>query len=197
VDEVEAFTGVVPIRDKTLKTLSKGMKQRVSLARALVHGPEVLIMDEPANGLDPRARIELRELVAVLAERGKTVLVSSHILTELAEMCGRVVIIERGRLVGDGTLDALADTGRSTLRVVVRALDMAPDALCRAVLQVPGVALARMQEDACLAEVSGGRAESAAVLAELVRQGVPVVEYRQERVDLEDVFMTVTKGDVA
>ena len=94
---VEDFTGLVSFRDKTLHELSKGMKQRVSLARALVHDPQVIVMDEPANGLDPRARIELRELVKALAENGKAILISSHILSELEEMCTTSVIIERGR----------------------------------------------------------------------------------------------------
>ena len=97
VEGVEEFTGLTEFRDRTLHALSKGMKQRVSLARALVHDPAVLIMDEPANGLDPRARIELRELVKALGENGKAILISSHILSELEEMCTSSVIIERGR----------------------------------------------------------------------------------------------------
>lgn len=197
VGEVEAFTGLSGLRDKTLKALSKGMKQRVSLARALVHRPDLLIMDEPANGLDPRARIELRELVKVLAEAGKTILVSSHILTELSEMCSSVVIIERGRLVGGGALSALAGAERESQRVLVKPLDLAPDVLCRTLLELPGVLQARVQGDACAVEVAGGRDAAAAVLTELVRREVRVLEFRLEQVDLEDVFMTVTKGELA
>jgi len=197
VEEVEVFTGLTGIRDKTLQALSKGMKQRVSLARALVHRPDLLIMDEPANGLDPRARIELRELVKVLAEGGKTVLVSSHILTELSEMCSRVVIIERGRLVGNGTLDALSCRDRAVQRVLIRSLDLVPEALQRVLLEVPGVLQASVRGDACAAEIAGGRAEASAVLTELVRRGLRLLEFRQEQVDLEEVFMTVTKGDLA
>ncbi len=197
VEEVEVFTGLTGIRDKTLKALSKGMKQRVSLARALVHRPDLLIMDEPANGLDPRARIELRELVKVLAEGGKTVLVSSHILTELSEMCSRVVIIERGRLVGNGTLDALSCRDLAVQRVLIRPLDLTPEALQRALLEVPGVTLASVRGDACAAEIAGGGAAASAVLTELVRRGIRLLEFRQEQVDLEEVFMTVTRGDLA
>jgi ABC-2 type transport system ATP-binding protein len=197
VGEVEAFTGVEGIRDRTLSALSKGMKQRVSLARALVHRPDLLIMDEPANGLDPRARIELRELVNVLAEGGKTILVSSHILTELSEMCGSVVIIERGRLVGSGSLSALTQEARQTHRVVVRLLENDPGPLRTLLLEMPGVAAARAQGGGCSADIAGGAAEAAALLAELVRRGAKVVEFRQEQADLEDVFMTVTKGELA
>ncbi|MEX0886170.1 MAG: ABC transporter ATP-binding protein, partial [Phycisphaeraceae bacterium] len=99
VERVESFTNLGGIREKALRALSKGMKQRVSLARALVHDPPLLVMDEPAAGLDPRARVELRELLKVLAEQGKAILISSHILTELAEICDGAVIIERGRLL--------------------------------------------------------------------------------------------------
>jgi ABC-2 type transport system ATP-binding protein len=196
VDEVEAFAGLCGIRDKTLSALSKGMKQRVSLARALVHRPDLLIMDEPANGLDPRARIELRELVSVLAEGGKTILVSSHILTELSEMCSSVVIIERGRLVGSGTLNALANAEREVQRVLVRPLELTAEALCRLMLELPGVTQTRAQGDGCAAEIAGGRAEAAGVLTALVQREVRILEFRQVQADLEDVFMTVTKGEL-
>ena len=108
INGVEDFTGLVSFRDKTLRELSKGMKQRVSLARALVHDPQVIVMDEPANGLDPRARIELRELVRALAEQGKAILISSHILSELEEMCTTSVIIERGRRLSTDFKDETA-----------------------------------------------------------------------------------------
>ena len=197
VGEVEAFTGLEPIRDKTLKSLSKGMKQRVSLARALVHRPSLLVMDEPANGLDPRARIELRELVRAFAESGKAVLISSHILAELGEMCSSVVIIERGVLVGNGTVANLAGGGQLTQRVLMRALTPTPDALIRILLEIPGVTTAQIRGDRCVAEVAAGGEAAANILTALIQRGVRVSEFRQEQVGLEDVFMQVTKGDLA
>jgi ABC-2 type transport system ATP-binding protein len=197
VGEVEAFTGLEPIRDKTLKSLSKGMKQRVSLARALVHRPSLLVMDEPANGLDPRARIELRELVRAFAESGKAVLISSHILSELGEMCSSVVIIERGVLVGNGTVANLAGGGQPTQRVLVRALAPAPEALARILLEIPGVTAAQVRGDRCAAETAAGGEAAADILAALVQRGVRVAEFRQEQIGLEDVFMQVTRGDLA
>jgi ABC-2 type transport system ATP-binding protein len=197
VGEVEAFTGLEPIRDKTLKSLSKGMKQRVSLARALVHRPSLLVMDEPANGLDPRARIELRELVRAFAESGKAVLISSHILAELGEMCSSVVIIERGVLVGNGTVANLAGGGQLTQRVLMRALAPTPDVLVRILLEIPGVTTAQIRGDRCVAEVAAGGEAAADMLAALIQRGVRVSEFRQEQVGLEDVFMQVTKGDLA
>ncbi|MEO0512534.1 MAG: ABC transporter ATP-binding protein [Planctomycetota bacterium] len=104
LSELESFCSLGEMRNKTLSSLSKGMKQRVSLARALVHDPEFLILDEPAAGLDPRARVELRRLLQALARRGKTVFISSHILNELEEMADAAVIIEKGRLVFAGSL---------------------------------------------------------------------------------------------
>ena len=129
---VEDFTGLVSFRDKTLHELSKGMKQRVSLARALVHDPQVIVMDEPANGLDPRARIELRELVKALAENGKAILISSHILSELEEMCTTSVIIERGRRLSTDFED---DTAWIRLRFAQKEGE---DFLAR-LLEMPGV----------------------------------------------------------
>lgn len=99
VCEVEDFTGVTQIRDKVISTLSRGMKQRVSLARALVNDPSLLIMDEPANGLDPRARIEFRGFAKKLAQKGKAILIASHILADLSEICSECIIIEKGKLV--------------------------------------------------------------------------------------------------
>ena len=99
-----SFTGLDGLAEKPIRGLSKGMKQRLCLGRAMIHDPSVLILDEPAAGLDPRARIELREMIRQLAADGKTILISSHILTELAEMCDRVGIIEQGRLLATGTV---------------------------------------------------------------------------------------------
>ena len=216
VAEVEDFTGVAPIRDKVLRALSKGMKQRVSLARALVHNPDLLIMDEPANGLDPRARIELRELVKILAEQGKPILVSSHILSELEEMVTGVVILERGRLVrdatrgleeafspvppplpqADGAPAAPAPAApQASIRVFVRLLGDA-DPVAR-LLETPGVLGAVRRDRGAVATVAGGDDEAAALLASLVTAGLRPVEFTRVKVGLEDLFLDATKGDLA
>ena len=123
VEAIEEFTNVTGIRDKHLKALSKGMKQRVSLGRALVYDPDVLVLDEPAAGLDPRARVELRELLLVLAERRKAILISSHILTELTEICNGVVIIERGKILETGTIDEVLKKSAPRRTVAIRLLE--------------------------------------------------------------------------
>jgi len=197
VGEVEAFTGIEPFRDKTLKSLSKGMKQRVSLARALVHRPDLLVMDEPANGLDPRARIELRELVQAVAEDGKAILISSHILSELYEMCSSVVIIEQGRLVGKGTVETLANNLGATQQIMLRALAPAPRDLVRLLLELPGVTDAHVRGDNCIAEIAAGPEAAADLLAALVQRGVRLIEFRPGQAGLEEIFMKVTHGEIA
>ena len=127
---VLSFTGLDALGEKPVDTLSKGMKQRLCLGRAMVHDPPVMVMDEPAAGLDPRARIQLREMIGQLAAEGKSILVSSHILTELAEMCDTVAIIEQGRLLAVGTVDEIRRARQMQRSVDVRVLADA-DGLCR------------------------------------------------------------------
>jgi len=142
VEAIEEFTNVAGIREKHLKALSKGMKQRVTLGRALVYDPDVLILDEPAAGLDPRARVELRELLMLLAERKKAILISSHILTELTEICNGVVIIERGKILETGTIDEVLKKSapRRTVAVKLLASHLHQNAdLLKELLQTPHV----------------------------------------------------------
>lgn len=195
LENVEEFTGVIPLRDKLLRDLSKGMKQRVSVGRALIHDPDVLIMDEPAAGLDPRARIELRELLKLLGEQDKAILISSHILTELTEICNGAVIIERGRILRTGTIEALLASPRQTIRIVIRPLSE-PGALQRRLLERPGVLEAVLTKNEVAVEIPGGEEAAAALLSELVTQGIRIAEFRPLRADLEDIFMQVTNGDV-
>ena len=195
VEGVEEFTNLLGIRDKTLNALSKGMKNRVSIARALVHDPPVLLMDEPAAGLDPRARIELRELLKVLAGQGKAVLISSHILSELAEICTGAVIIERGKILRAGTLQHILQGDRTHRTVVLRPLDRAEE-LRKFLLETPGVEDARVDDAVVEADVDGGDEACCDLLAAVVKAGFRVLEYRPRRADLEQIFLDVTKGEV-
>jgi len=195
VSSVEEFTNLAGIRDKTLNALSKGMKQRVSLARALLHDPPTLIMDEPAAGLDPRARIELRELIRALSSQGKAVLISSHILTELAEVCDGAVIIEHGKILMAGRVGELLTDNASRRVALIRVLSDREE-LYRELLQTPGVEAARLNGDEVTAEVNGDDEALCALLATLVGRGHRVIEFRQQRANLEEIFMSVTKGVV-
>jgi ABC-2 type transport system ATP-binding protein len=195
VESIEEFTNLTGIREKTLHALSKGMKQRVSLARALLHNPQVLIMDEPAAGLDPRARVELRELLRVLAGQGKAILISSHILTELAEICNGAVIIEHGKLLMAGTISELLSNHLPRRTVVVRSIGRAGD-LERVLSQTPHVDSVRPSGDEVAIEVNGSDEDCSAILTGLIQQGFQIVEFRHQRADLEDIFMHVTRGEV-
>jgi ABC-2 type transport system ATP-binding protein len=195
VESVEEFTNLAGIRDKMLNALSKGMKQRVTLARALLHDPPVLIMDEPAAGLDPRARIELRELLRVLASQGKAVLISSHILTELAEICHGAIIIEQGRILMAGGIGDLLSESVPRRTVLIRVIG-GQETLHRDLLQMPHIETVRLVGEEVAAEVSGADEACGVLLAALVARGHRIVEFKQQRANLEEIFMNVTKGAV-
>jgi ABC-2 type transport system ATP-binding protein len=197
LERIEEFTNLTGIREKYVIALSKGMKQRVSVARALLHDPPVLIMDEPASGLDPRARIELRELLKLLSWQGKAILISSHILTELAEICTGAVIIEHGRILRAGTMDEILSTaGQDRRTVIIRLLERHEEVHQR-LLETPAVETARLLVDNTVeADVNGPESMCCALLADLVQAGYPVAEFRQRRADLEEIFMNVTRGEV-
>lgn len=187
-------------RDDYVDALSRGMKQRLCLARALAHDPQVLILDEPASGLDPRARVEIRELLRELQGMGKTIFVSSHILSEIEEVCTHIGIIEAGSLVAAGTL---AEIRRHVqVQRVVRVGLMARVAEAQAWLSNhPDVAQVDPVEDngpGDLQVVFSGEDEALVrLLNELVGAGFPVLSFREEAGDLEDVFMRLTKGVVS
>ena len=195
VESVEEFTNLLGIRDKMLVALSKGMKQRVSLARALLHDPGVLVMDEPAAGLDPRARIELRELLRVLSGQGKAILISSHILTELAEICHAAVIIEHGKILMAGAISDLLATNVERRTVLIRVLDRQAE-LYRDLLEMPGITTAQLQGADVAAEINGTDEACSDVLTALIGREYRVIEFKQQRANLEEIFMTVTKGVV-
>jgi ABC-2 type transport system ATP-binding protein len=196
VEGIEEFTNVTGIREKLIRNLSKGMKQRVCLGRALVHDPQVLILDEPAAGLDPRARVELRELLFLLAKRGKAIFISSHILTELTEICNGVVIIERGKVLETGTIAEVTHRSKDVHRVVIR-LNADPTPFAEKMHELPGITAVVPIEGGFQVDIDGNESVVAALLAELIHRGFPVIEFKMQHSNLEDVFMRVTKGEVA
>lgn len=195
VESIEGFTNLTGIREKTLYALSKGMKQRVSLARALVHDPPVLVMDEPAAGLDPRARVELRELLRILSGDGKAILISSHILTELSEICDGAVIIEQGKIVASGNLQEIDDQGTEQCTVVIRSLNR-QDEMYKAMLIMPNVAAVNQLGGEIEVKISGSEDTCSELLEILIKSGYRIVEFKQRGNDLESVFMNVTTGVV-
>ncbi len=189
------FTALGRLLAKEMGALSKGMKQRLCLAKTLLHDPSLLILDEPAAGLDPRARVELRELLKALAGAGKAILISSHILAELGEMCDGVVVIEGGSVLAVGAVDDVVRGAVPHVSVFVRAL-AGPEATERALLEQPGVTGVRRARDGVVCELELGAERQAALLAALVAAGLRPVEFSVERAGLEDVFLSVTKGAV-
>jgi ABC-2 type transport system ATP-binding protein len=195
VESIEEFTNLLGIREKHLNALSKGMKNRVSVARALVHDPVVLIMDEPAAGLDPRARIELRELLRVLSGQGKAILISSHILTELAEICTAAVIIERGKILRAGSLSHILTADKPHRTILIRTLDE-PELLHKDLLLQSNIEATRRIDHTVEVDLTGGEEACWELLAHLIRSGYRVVEFHQQRAGLEELFMNVTRGEV-
>ena len=209
LSNVMDFTQLDRLAQKPVDGLSKGMRQRLCLGRALIHDPSVLILDEPAAGLDPRARIELREMIVRLASQGKALLISSHILTELAEMCDRVAIIEKGKLLAVGTVDEiLENAGRSAIATSASQEPSADLPIPMLQLQVLGdVETARniLENKSGVSElsVSGNKIQfmfgndlqqRAMLLKELVDCEVEVIGFRVLEKSLEDAFLQVTKG---
>src|SRR5688500_17726448 len=195
VEYAMEFTLLDQLADKPIVGLSKGMKQRLSLGRTMIHDPAVLILDEPAAGLDPRARIELREMIGRLADNGKTVLISSHILTELAEMCHRVGIIEQGRLLAVGTVEEISAQTHTRSEVRLRVLKDA-ETLINYLRVRDDVSDIAARNGQVMLTHEGGPEEQAALLRQIVDAGFPVVEFASKTKSLEDVFMHVTEGRV-
>ncbi|MBL8695963.1 MAG: ABC transporter ATP-binding protein [Planctomycetes bacterium] len=196
VGEVIEFTKLDGLEEKLVSVLSKGMKQRLCLAKTLLHDPSVLILDEPAAGLDPRGRVELRELVKALGQLGKAVLVSSHILTELAEMCTSVVIIERGELRATGSVDEVTRRSRKRAAVFVRFLSADAPQIERALLECPGVTSVRPERGGFLFDCSGSQEELAVILQRLVDSDLRPVEFAAREANLEELFLSLTEGKV-
>lgn len=179
--------------DAYVDSLSRGMQQRLGLARCLVHDPEVLILDEPASGLDPRARIELREILKQLRAMGKTILISSHILPELAELCDEIGVIEQGRLIACGALDDVSVRARGITLMLVRTLTNRHQA-GRVLSQSPLVKDLEEQEDGFRFRFVGSEAEKAGLLQELVDAGAAVTYFGESSENLEAVFLAITEG---
>lgn len=186
-------------RDDMVDGLSRGMKQRLSLARTLVNNPQVLILDEPASGLDPRARVEIRELLVELARMGKTIFFSTHILSDVSEVCNRVGIIEAGRLVATGTLEEL-QLNLSPRRVVMLTVLGNADHPAALLANIDGVEnIEELPEGIATRsrlrfEFNGSDEALHLTLQNLIRQEVQVLHFSEDRRDLEDVFLQVTKG---
>ncbi len=199
INEALETTRATSFRDLYVEALSHGMKQRVAIARTLLHDPEVLILDEPANGLDPQARIEMREVLMELARRGKTLLVTSHVLPELARICHRVAIITRGRLRACGTLEEIGRSLRQmrpmeVLLTHADQLERAAEIIRRHI--EPGAEITASPEEAEVRfRTAKPEEDLAGLLAALVQAGLGVTQFREVQTDLEEAFMIAARTD--
>jgi ABC-2 type transport system ATP-binding protein len=195
VRSVASFCGLLEFADRPATGLSKGMGQRLHLAKTLLHDPALLILDEPASGLDPRARIEFRALLKELAAAGKGILISSHILPELGEMCDAVVVLERGRRVVSGTIAEIQKSVQHEQAVTMRVLGDV-DAAERFLLTWPGVGGVQRDGARLTFPFGGDEAQLGELLARAITAGVRVVEFTRTEADLEDIFLKTTKGNL-
>jgi len=180
-------------RDDFVNGLSRGMKQRLCLAKTLVHDPPVLILDEPASGLDPRARVEVKALLKELRKMGKTILISSHILTELADCCTSIGIIERGQLLMHGPIESVYRQIRRN-RIVEIQFISGEDAGMSILRSSPHLRSVEMAPTAVIAELQTDDEGLAELMEEMINAGVRMKSFNDRDPTLEDVFMTVTKG---
>jgi ABC-2 type transport system ATP-binding protein len=196
VDDILALTDLGSKRHALIKTMSRGNQQRLGLARVLVHNPEVLLLDEPASGLDPRARIEIRALIGELGKMKKTILVSSHILRELGDMCDTIAVIEAGKLVYKGPVsEALRKAGGALVVEFRVAAD--PQKALDAVGVLEGVARVWNDDGLLRAEFDRVDRDVSAVPEALVKAGLKVLHFKEAHADLEEAFLSMTKGKVS
>lgn len=198
IDELLELTMLTKKREAYVDSLSRGMKQRLCLARALMHNPKLLILDEPASGMDPRARTEMREILKEVGRMGKTVLISSHILPELSELCSSVTILEKGKAVFSGSVDALEKRMHRAPLVIRFVSAVEEEKIQQAKAQLLKLYDAEIHEDRPLEWSIHGeennRADAEAI-SMLVRLGLPVCSAGREHASLEQVFMEVTRRE--
>ncbi len=196
VGDVLELTDLVYKRDAMVDSLSRGMQQRLSVARVLLHDPKVLLLDEPASGLDPRARIEIRELLKELRRMGKTIIISSHILHELAELCTTVGIIEKGKLLFHGPIKEILKQARVGTRIHVRVTEQ-QDLAAVALERIQGVKTVTQEDGEIILELESQTHDFTAIAQVLLKNNFRIREIKEEEVNLETAFMRLTKGIVS
>lgn len=194
---IDSLLEIVDLSDKKdayVDSLSRGMKQRLCLARSLIHDPNLIILDEPASGLDPRARVEMKEVLKQLKEMGKTIIVSSHILPELAEMCSEIGIIDHGQLVTQGTVNEIMNKIHKN-RIVRVKTSSAKDTLIRLLKEQTKVGEITENADNIEFVFNGNDNDLTSILRNIIMNGITVFSFGEAEGNLEEIFMTVTGGD--
>jgi len=195
VEGVLELTDLQSKQSAAVDSLSRGMQQRLGLARVLIHDPKVLILDEPASGLDPRARIEIRELLRELKRMGKTIMISSHILSELEEICDHVGIIEHGRMVFSGTMEEILPRLGMQSKVRVRVAD-SQDKAVELLTALPQISQVRISGDYIAVTLHEGQNGDGIIARTLVNADLDIISIQPEKLKLDDAFLQLTKGIV-
>ena len=180
--------------DFFVDSLSRGMKQRLCLARAMIHDPGLLVLDEPTSGMDPRARLEFKELLRELCAEGKTILISSHILSELSQMCTDIGIIDAGKIVLSGSMAEILQKVNDSNPLLIKVC-RGREAAIRILKADPRVSTISIREDDIVVNFRGGHEAESELLKTLVEAGVPVSGFIREQGDLESIFMQITNHD--
>lgn len=195
IDEMLMLTELESKREAYVDHLSRGMKQRLCLARAMMHDPKLLILDEPASGMDPRARAEMRSILKNISHMGKTVLISSHILPELADMCNHMTILDHGKAIFTGSMSELENRMNSESELTIRFEKMPNESLKTEMLDVLKEKNIREERNMWHIALAQDDERDADILAHWIRMGAAICDFHREKVTLEEVFMEVTEHD--
>lgn len=194
IDEMLELVSLEVRRDADVKSLSRGMRQRLCLAKTLLHQPKVLLLDEPASGLDPAGRVEFREIIKKLHEMGRTVLISSHILTEMTDFCTSIAILEKGRLVASGRVQEIEKQLEQKLSMAVKILGGQGQDPLLGILQSDPLIACISAKDGCVSfDFSGTREQLPGLHRRIVEAGIPILSFELREKTLEDIYMAISK----
>lgn len=196
--QIPIVLNLVNLMDKRYEyvdDLSRGMKQRLCLARTLMHNPELLILDEPASGLDPRARVELREVLLSLKKMGKTIMISSHILPELAEICDEIGVLENGKLIANGNITSIQQQLSAEKIIVVQLIENVNMQEVKQFFDAENLETVVQTESIIHLTFNGSETEQQALLLKALQTNIPIIGFMESKKNLEDVFMAITKGE--
>lgn len=177
--------------DAYVDGLSRGMKQRLCLARCLIHNPQLLILDEPASGMDPRARFEMKNILKNLKDMDKTILVSSHILSELGEICTNIGIVESGQMVCQGTVEDIMNTATGNEHIIITVMNQEEKAV-KLLREIPSVGKVKFEDKTITITFNGSDEECASLLKRLIMNDIPIISFNKEVSSLEDLFIKIT-----
>lgn len=194
IDEVLDYIELQSKRNDFIRHLSRGMVQRMGVGVLLVHGPDVFLLDEPASGLDPKARIQLRAVLKKLSREGKTIIISSHILTELSGFCSHIALMNEGKIVLQGAVDEIQQKVFDSRKIRVSVLENCDQAV-RLIKEFPDTKIVTIQDNEITVEISAGESELAALNSHLVSKGIKVFSFGEEKTDLEDLFMKISDSE--